>query len=87
MYHREVRNAYREALQLFFDGYVRKSGDHEIFGVAAPFFAFRCAVIANPLFYPDLGASARRALFDFTRNVLAVESFDPGRVNEYCRSA
>ncbi|GAB4491001.1 MAG: hypothetical protein OHK006_24450 [Thermodesulfovibrionales bacterium] len=77
--------AYREGLELLFGEYGRLTGDREINEVVAPFFAFRCAVVANPVFYPDLSHDGRRKMLCFARNVLAEERFDLNRVNEYLR--
>ncbi|GAB4362923.1 MAG: hypothetical protein Kow00128_03160 [Deltaproteobacteria bacterium] len=68
----------------FFDRYLEQTGDGEILSVAAPFFAFRCLVMASPVWYPSLDESVRRTLFRFLTAVLAEEVFDPSRVNAYC---
>jgi len=81
--HGEVRGAYLEGLKLFFEEYIRLSGDKEITGVVAPFFAFRSAVVANPVFYPELSAEARNKIFRFAKGVLSEERFDPDRANDY----
>jgi len=81
--HGDVRGAYLEGLKLFFNEYIRLSGDPEIVEVTAPFFAFRCAVVANPVFYPDLDPEARIKIFNFARAVLSAERFEVERVNEY----
>lgn len=81
--HGDVRGSYLEGLKLFIDEYIRVSGDAEILAVTAPFFAFRCAVVANPVFYPNLSADARTKIFNFTRAVLSAERFGVERVNEY----
>jgi len=81
--HGDVRGTYLEGLKLFFDAYIEASGDDEILNVAAPFFAFRAAVVANPVFYPELTADARGKIFGFTRNVLLADSFDPRKINAY----
>ncbi|MBI5073574.1 MAG: phosphotransferase [Nitrospirae bacterium] len=81
--HGDLRGAYLEGLKLFIDDYVRFSGDAEILEVTAPFFAFRCAVVANPVFYPDLSAEARRKIFNFARAVLSAERFEVEKVNDY----
>ncbi len=83
MRHGEVRGAYREGLSLFFSEYTNASGDGEITAVVAPFFAFRSAVVANPLFYPELSAEARKKIFRFADSVLSAERFEVERVNEY----
>jgi aminoglycoside phosphotransferase (APT) family kinase protein len=64
--------------------YLEGSGDNEILDVAAPFFAFRGLVMANPLWYPALDAAVRQKLFRFVTRVLEEPRFDPARANEYC---
>ncbi|MBI5640309.1 MAG: phosphotransferase [Nitrospirae bacterium] len=81
--HGDVRGAYLEGLILFFEEYVKISGDEEIKGVVAPFFAFRSAVVANPLFYPELTAQQRSLIFRFCRRVLESDAFDPGDTENY----
>lgn len=78
-----VEGPYMEALRLFFDDYEGMSGDRQLYEVAAPFFAFRGAVVANPLFYPDVSDDVRRKIFNFVRNVLSADRFEVARVNEY----
>ena len=82
-HHGDVRGAYLEGLKLCINEYIRLSGDAEILEVTAPFFAFRCSVVANPVFYPDLSAEARRKIFNFARAVLSAERFEAEKVNEY----
>ncbi len=84
-HHGEVRGACLEGLRLFFDEYVRRTEDEEIYGVVAPFFAFRAVVVANPVFYPELGSDARRKIFNFTKNLLSSERFEIERINRYLR--
>ena len=79
----DVRGAYLEGLTLFFDEYIEASGDSEIREVVAPFFAFRTAVVGNPVFYPDVTPEKRAALFRFCRNVLDRRIFLPEDVNNY----
>ena len=81
--HGDVRDAYLEGIRLFFEEYVRVSGDKEINEVVAPFFAFRSAVVANPVFYPDLSEAARNKIFRFAENVLDADCFEIKKVNEY----
>lgn len=78
-----VVHAYREALELFFERYVTKSKDLEIYSVLQPFYAFRGAVVANPIFYPELNIEQRKKIFRFIEKVLDSEVFDPSRVNDY----
>jgi hypothetical protein len=68
----------------FWDRYLERSGDRELLEVAAPFFAFRGLVMANPLWYPALDDRIRRTVLEFVLNVLSEPRFDPRRANQYC---
>lgn len=82
----DVRGAYLEALHLFLDEYIKASGDTIITEVVAPFFAFRGAVVANPVFYPGLTSGRRKLIFNFVHNVLDDDRFRIERVNDYLHS-
>lgn len=81
MYYGEVRGPYLEGLNLFFEEYIRQTNDNELLEVVAPFFAFRGAVVANPIFYPELSKDARDKIFKFLKYILSVERFDIDRIN------
>lgn len=68
---------------LFWERYLSRSGDREMLEVIAPFYAWRCLVVASPVWYPRLAASVRRTLFRFLENVLAGDRFEPGDVKRY----
>ncbi|MCD5412465.1 aminoglycoside phosphotransferase family protein [Thermodesulfovibrionales bacterium] len=85
-YHVNVTGAYLEGINLFFEEYIKASKDRELFEVLAPFFAFRGAVVANPLFYPDLSLEARSRIFNFVKNVLLTDKFEVDKVNDYIAS-
>jgi len=76
----DLENLFRR----FWDRYLDRSGDGAILEVAAPFFAFRALVMANPVWYPALEPGLRRKILDFALNVLAAPRFDPERANAYC---
>jgi aminoglycoside phosphotransferase (APT) family kinase protein len=78
-----VQGIFYDALKLFYDEYVTITGDSEVFEVAAPFYAFRGAVVANPVFYPDVTQETRRRLFNFINGVLDDDSFKIERINRY----
>lgn len=78
-----VRGPYLEALKLFYKDYIRMTGDKELLKIVAPFYAFRGAVVANPVFCPDVTPAKRRKIFNFMHNVLKARSFNPDKVNEY----
>ena len=79
----QVQGTYLEALKLFYNEYIQKTGDEELLAVVAPFYAFRGSVVANPVFYPDVSPENRRKIFNFIHGVLDDESFKIDKVNEY----
>ena len=81
---RRLQGPFEVLFRLFWDRYLEQSGDKEVTATAAPFFAFRGLVIANPVWYPKLPLDVRRCIFRFMDNVLDASHFDPARVNEYC---
>lgn len=81
----DVRGAYLDGLRFFFDEYIRESRDAEITAVAAPFFAFRGVVVANPVFYPEVTDEQRNIILLFINNILEGKVFDVEKVNDYLR--
>ncbi|MEW6544739.1 MAG: phosphotransferase [Nitrospirota bacterium] len=79
-----LQGPFETLFRTFWDRYMDESGDRGVLETAAPFFAFRGLVIASPLWYPDLSLAVRRAIFNFVRNVLDAERFEPEEVNRYC---
>jgi len=77
-----IKGPYLEGLKLFFNEYVRLSGDDEICEVLAPFFAFRGAVVANPVFYPEVTPKQRKMIFRFVHSVLDSERFNPEKARD-----
>jgi hypothetical protein len=77
-----IKGPYLEGLKLFFDEYIRLSGDDEIYEMLAPFFAFRGAVVANPVFYPEVTAKQRKLIFRFVHSVLDSGRFKPEKVRD-----
>src|SRR3954447_2509816 len=73
----------RELWLRFWTRYLERTGDRELLEVAAPFFAFRALVMANPLWYPTLAPQLREALLRFAESVLAAERFAPERVDDF----
>jgi len=74
---------FKELFELFFDVYLKKTGDHELLEVIQPFYAFRGLVVASPVWYPNISLETRRKLFNFIRNVLDADVFDYKRVEKY----
>jgi len=73
----------RKMFDLFWKNYLDKTQDHEICEVVAPFYAWRGLVIASPGWYPHLPDGVRRSLFNFIKNVLASDRFDPRDMDRY----
>lgn len=79
-----LEGAFESLFLRFWNRYLEKTGDGEMLEVAAPFYAFRCLVMASPVWYPTLPDAVRRKLFAFLQAVLEADSFDPARANAYC---
>jgi hypothetical protein len=76
---------FKDLFDIFFDRYLERTGDEEIFKVMAPFYAFRGLVVAHPLYYPDMELEKRRMIFNFINNVLDSDEFDRKRVDAYLK--
>lgn len=76
-----LEGAFDTLFRRFWERYLERTGDAEILETAAPFFAFRCLVMASPVWYPSLDESVRRKLFSFMLSTLDAPRFDPDRVN------
>ena len=68
---------------LFWENYLKKTGDDEILNVVQPFYAFRGLVIASPVWYPRLPLKVRKKVFRFIENILASKRFNYKNVNKY----
>lgn len=71
------KTVFQHLWRRFWYYYVAQSDDAELLNVAAPFIAWRCLVLANPVWYPDLAAEHRVKLFEFVEATLAADQFDP----------
>ncbi|MBN1626439.1 MAG: aminoglycoside phosphotransferase family protein [Deltaproteobacteria bacterium] len=78
---------FAELFNLFWEDYIRNTGDDEMFEVVQPFFAFRALVISNPEFYPDESNLTRRKLFNFGYSVLGERRFNIGDIPDYLERA
>ena len=83
----ELSGAFERLFRLFWENYLRKTGDSEILGVVQPFYAWRGLVVASPVWYPSLSVDVRVKLLNFVRNVLRFDRFDLEGVNSYIREA
>jgi hypothetical protein len=79
----ELAGVFERLWRLFWENYLRKTGDREILEVVQPFYAWRGLVVASPVWYPSLSMDVRVKLFNFIRNVLQCEKFDLSAVNSY----
>jgi len=66
----------------FWARYLEQSRDSELLEVVAPFLAWRCLVLANPVWYPHLPAAARMNLLNFAIHALRAPKFNPESANE-----
>ena len=78
----ELAPPFAELWDVFWATYLAQSGDRELLGRVAPFFAWRALVVASPAWY-NVAEAVRLALFHFIDNVLATPVFDPAQVNTY----
>ena len=79
----KLAGPYLEAMRMFYDEYIKATGDTELFEVVAPFYAFRGAVVANPVFYPDVTQENRIKILNFVNGVLDDDAFGVEKVNGY----
>lgn len=78
-----LEKEFKRLYELFFDNYLEKTGDLELLEVIQPFYVFRGLVVASPIWYPNIPLEVREKLFNFIKNVLDTEKFDPKDVNSY----
>ncbi len=76
-----LQGEFKKLFDTYLNNYLEKTGDSEILKFMPPFYVFRALVIASPIWYPTLSPEVRTKLFNFIRNVLEVEEFEPGEVN------
>lgn len=77
------RGALRSLWLDFWERYVSLTGDDAIYEVAAPFFAWRGLVLANPKWYPELAAADRERILSFVERVLDSVRFSPSLAEEF----
>ena len=82
MYRDRLEGAYEEALKLFYDEYIKATGDEELLKVVPLFYAFRGAVVAHPVFYPQLRPEQRQAVFNLVKGMLQEETFSVETINQ-----
>jgi hypothetical protein len=75
--------SFAELFRIFLKTYLEATKDDGFFQVAAPFFAFRILVLANPRFYPDDTAEVKRKLIDFGHSILDADRFEVEEISNY----
>ncbi|HLY73659.1 MAG TPA: phosphotransferase, partial [Planctomycetota bacterium] len=78
-----LEGSLQHLFERFWERYLAGSGDQQILDVAAPFLTFRCLVMANPLWYPNLSDDVRRKLLRLARRVLDQPRLEPSQMNSY----
>lgn len=78
-----ISGPFLDLFHLFWETYLRKTGDEEISRFVAPFYAWRALVVASPIWYPDIDETVRRKLFTFIENVINEPNFDHETVDHY----
>jgi len=79
------REPFKTLFEAFVETYLEASGDEEILRVCQPFYAWRCLVLASPVWYPTLPGKVRRTIMDFALNMLESEFFDWRNVGQYLK--
>jgi hypothetical protein len=79
----ELAGIFERLFKMFWENYLRKTGDKGILEVVQPFYAWRGLVVASPIWYPHLRRGVRVKLLNFVRNVLQFDRFDLEAVNSY----
>ncbi len=75
------QTAFQPLWRRFWSEYLEHSRDTELLDVVAPFLAWRCLVLANPVWYPNVSGATRSRLFDFVEQALQQRRFDPELAN------
>ena len=83
--HGELAGSFQKLFSIFWNNYLDKTGDEEILEVVQPFYAWRCLVVASPVWYPHIPLDVRKKLFNFVKNILETERFDLESVNSYIK--
>lgn len=74
---------FKELHDLFWKSYLSFRPDDGLPYVVQPWLAWRCLVLASPLWYPDISEDVRDKLFQFIHRILKLRRFDYRKVNEY----
>jgi len=75
------QTAFQPLWRRFWSEYLEASRDAALLEVVAPFLAWRCLVLANPVWYPRVSAAARGNLLAFAIRALESPRFEPESAN------
>jgi len=81
----KMEDPFERLFLLFWRNYMDRTDDEEILSVVQPFYAWRCLVIASPLWYPNLSVDVRQKIFRFAEKVLKAKEFDFENVGDYLK--
>ncbi len=79
------KGPFSELFIRFWENYLERTGDRSALIAAPLFFAFRAAVVAHPVFYPDQSPATRKKIFDFILNVLGGDGLRLDRIASYVK--
>jgi hypothetical protein len=79
----DMTGPFEKLFLLFWRNYLDKTGDKEILSVVQPFCAWRCLVLASPIWYPQLPTKVRKQILQFATRMLNIETFDFENVKSY----
>jgi len=74
---------FADLFDAFYETYLVRSGDTDLFRALPLFYVFRGIVIASPVWYPTLAEDVRRKLLRFVDRMLTVEEFEHAELNAY----
>jgi len=74
---------FRELFEAFYETYLLRTQDVDLFRALPLFYVFRGLVIASPVWYPTLEEDVRRKLLAFVEAMLRVEEFEHRELNAY----
>jgi hypothetical protein len=77
----ELSGIFDKLFKLFWENYLKKTQDSEVLEVVQPFYAWRCLVVASPIWYPNLSVDVRVKLLNFAQNMLQHDRFNIMDVN------
>jgi Ser/Thr protein kinase RdoA (MazF antagonist) len=80
--HRLFHGALREIWNVFWHTYLSETEDLQVLDVIAPFFVWRCLVLASPVWYPNIPNALRDRLLQYAERLLENEPFHPDRIDE-----